>query len=306
MKNTAFIFSGQGSQYVGMGKNLYNKYKVVSDIFEEASDVLHMNMKKMLFEGDLATLTDTKNAQPAILTVGYAAYQAFIEKYGVIPNVLAGHSLGEITALTASNAIIFSDALHIVKKRGELMQEASHKTKGGMLSIYNVDIQTLLSICNEVSKGSKKVVISNYNSISQTVLSGDVQSIEEVQKIIEKEGGIAIKLNVSGAFHSPLMADAADEFKRYLKSFVYREIMIPVISNIDAQIYENEYLIEEKLTSQLTYPVLWTKVIEKIKSTKVDYIVESGPKEVLVKMLKRDNIGIECFSFEKDTDFILK
>lgn len=305
MKDTVFIFSGQGTQYVGMAKELCNKFKVVSDIFEEASDILKLDIKKLFFQGDLKKLTDTKNAQPAILTAGYAAYQAFIEEYGIIPSFMAGHSLGEITALTAANAIIFSDALHIVKKRGELMHNASEKTKGSMAAVYNLDLNKLNEICEYVTGKNKKVVVSNLNSKSQTVISGSKEGINEAIKLIEKEDFTAIELNVSGAFHSPLMEEAAYGFNKYLKSFVFRELMIPVISSVDGKVYQNESIIEEKLTSQLTQPVLWTKVIEEIMQKKPSLIIESGPKDVLTKMLKRDGIMVECFSFEKNTDFII-
>ncbi|SFS08561.1 malonyl CoA-acyl carrier protein transacylase, partial [Anaeromicropila populeti] len=202
MEKRAFLFSGQGAQYVGMGKRICEKSKTAREVFDEASEALGYDLKKMCLEGSKEELTLTYHAQPAILTVSTAMYRICLEE-GIRPDIMAGHSLGEISALTCAGGIAFRDAVRIVRKRGEFMQEAVPVDKGRMIAAGTREAEKLEEICKNASREGRKAVISNYNSRTQYVVSGDKKAVEEVAEKLEAEGIRVSYLNVSAPFHSP-------------------------------------------------------------------------------------------------------
>ena len=240
MGKLAFLFSGQGSQYVGMGKQLYESFPIARQTFEEANDVLSFNLKKLCFEGDIDTLTQTENAQPAILTVSTAAYRVYMNEIGIMPDYMAGHSLGEISALSCAGAIDFKDAVKIARRRGQLMQEAVMAREGGMLAIIGLGRKIVEEASKQFSKKGNLVVVSNSNSAEQHVISGHSTAIEEAGKYLQSIGAKLIPVKVSAPFHSPLMQSAADKFYYELQEYKFNNLNVNVISNVTAQLYPNK------------------------------------------------------------------
>ena len=286
MNKIAFMFPGQGSQYVGMGQELYQNYQIAKDVFEEADDVLGFSLSKMCFEGDMDELTRTVNTQPALLTTSVAVFKVLMSQYDLKPEFLLGHSLGEISALTCAGAIDFKDAVQLVRLRGTFMQEASKEGEGAMLAVRNIPIDVIEDICKQVTKENQLAVISNYNSSRQIVLSGHTGAIDSAAEVIRNQGGKAMQLKVSAPFHSPLMKKAADKFHEELLKRQYHPLNFPVVSNVDAKIYEGADEIVTKLTRQLTQPVLWTSMIEKMEESGITHMIEIGPKKVLCNLVR--------------------
>ncbi|MBE6052209.1 MAG: ACP S-malonyltransferase [Clostridium sp.] len=301
MKDVVLLFSGQGSQYVGMGKNIYDKYSIVKDIFEEASDTLNIDMKKLCFEGDLEKLSLTSNTQTAILTVSYAMFKVLTNEYGINPVYMAGHSLGEISAITCANAINFKDGLKIVKRRGELMQRASAE-KSSMAAIIGVESKEVENVIDEIKNKGRIINIACYNSTLQNVISGEDEAVREAINKLETIAKKVSHLKVSGAFHTQLMAPVADEFEEELNKYKYNEFSIPVISNVNAKEYESSLEIVSNLKNQLTNPVLWTDIMKAIINKDSDYIIELGPKNTLSKLFKRYSNMSNIYAFDNKAD----
>jgi len=280
------MFVGQGSQYAGMGKKLYDRYEIVKKIYVAASDILKFSVSDLLFEKDGQELMQTKNAQLATFILSYATYQAYLEKFEKVPMALCGHSLGEITALTCSNVIQFNDALKIIEKRGELMSDVRKIKKGRMLAVQNESVEFLENLCASINKCDKFITIANYNSNKQIILSGEDDAIEMAQE--QLKGKIAIPLHVSGAFHSEMMTPIANDFYEYLNSFEYFSPMIPIVSSVDGIVYDDVMNVPEHLQVQLTKPVLWTTVMNVIKELEPTTAIEIGPKEVLAKFMQEN------------------
>lgn len=285
MKKIIIMFSGQGSQYPGMGKDLYDRYNIVKKLYSMASDILNVDLAKLSFYSDHKELIKTQNAQLTTFLLSYATYQVYLQKFESVPFAVCGHSLGEITALTVSNAISFKDALKIIQKRGLLMSDDSKVKKGKMLAVFNIPIQKLENLCNDIRNTCGYITIANYNSSSQYILSGENSAIENLKEKLKNE--IVFPLKVSGAFHSELMRPIAEEFYNYLKKFQYSPLMIPIISSIDGKIYDN-LDIASHLKLQLTSSVYWKKVMKTFKDLNIDKAIEIGPKEVLAKFVKED------------------
>lgn len=300
MEKVALIFSGQGSQYLGMGKSLYDRYDIVKKIYSQASDVLNFDISSLCVSSNLAELTKTQNAQVAIFTTSYAAYQAYLQETEQVPYVLAGHSLGEYTALTTANVIRFSDALHIVRKRGELMNKAADQQDGGMAAVLDASVETIYEICESLNKQGKSINISNYNSSKQTIISGQISAIELATEKLNAYKANVIPLQVGGAFHSLLMQPVKTEFQHFLESFVYFPFMLPVISSVDGEMYADETVIVDYLTKQLTSPVHWTRVMDKIKESGVTKVIETGPKDILKKFILDYITNISCVTIDQD------
>ncbi|PEC24851.1 MULTISPECIES: ACP S-malonyltransferase [Bacillus] len=288
MGKLAFLFSGQGSQYVGMGKQLYESFPIARQTFEEANDVLSFNLKKLCFEGDIDTLTQTENAQPAILTVSTAAYRVYMNEIGIMPDYMAGHSLGEISALSCAGAIDFKDAVKIARRRGQLMQEAVMAREGGMLAIIGLGRKIVEEASKQFSKKGNLVVVSNSNSAEQHVISGHSTAIEEAGKYLQSIGAKLIPVKVSAPFHSPLMQPAADKFYYELQEYKFNNLNVNVISNVTAQLYPNKDSIIDYLVKQVVYPVEWKKSMDYLDSQNTEFAVEMGPNEVLTKLMKKN------------------
>lgn len=293
------MFPGQGSQYVGMGKKLCGTFKVASQTFQEANDILGFDLQRLCFEGSGEQLTKTEFAQPAILTASVAAYRVYEQEIGVQPAFGAGHSLGEFSALTCAGAISFKDALQLVRLRGQYMAEVSEGTMSAIIGISEREVQR---VCNEVSTENNLVVIANYNSRDQIVISGHHNAVELAGSILKSMGANVIALNVSGAFHSPLMQDAAIQFQERLEEIQYQDMKWPVISNVTALPYPSPSHIRTLLTEQMVKPVLWKKTISFLEENGVDVALEIGPKTVLKNLVHSNRSKISAFSYDKEED----
>jgi malonyl CoA-acyl carrier protein transacylase len=302
MNKTTLLFPGQASQYVGMGKMLYEQYDFVKKLFSEANEVLGFDITSMCFNGNLEELTHTENTQPALLVCSVAAYHVFRHEFSVTPDFVAGHSIGEISALTCVGAIKFRDALQIVRKRGLLMKEVLGNGKGKMSAIAGVDPELIEQACAEYSQTGDKVVISNYNSTNQYVISGLENGVKEVGAKLEKLGAKVYPLNVSAPFHSPYMQNAADKFREALQKYTFSSFQTPVISNIDAQPYSDPSLIIDKLVKQLVAPVQWVKSIRYLELQGVTMAIELGPKTVLKSLVQSITPAIRVYSSDNKDD----
>lgn len=296
----AFLFPGQGSQYIGMGKALCEKYDIAARTFEEANDALGFSLSDLCFKGDLAELTLTKNAQPAILTTSVATFRVLQEK-GIRPEILAGHSLGEISALTCAGVFSFRDAVKLAQTRGTLMQEAVPQGQGAMAAVMTRDTQMLEELCASV-KEQNVLVISNYNTRTQQVISGHAEAVERaVEKLNEAE--IKTKLlNVSAPFHCPLMEPAAKAFGDVLRGYEIHEPQIPVLANINAKPYGGADTVIDSLVNQIVSPVRWADSMTYLKKAMIKYCVEVGSGRVLKNMMKTNISDIPVFAFEGEEE----
>lgn len=292
------LFPGQGSQYVGMGKNLYENYESARKVFDEANEVLGFDMLNMMFGGDINDLTKTENTQPALLTVGVAAYQVYMQEVGIKPEIMAGHSLGEITALCCSGAISYGDALKIVRERGKLMQEASGEGTGAMAAITGIDKYAIENVCANISNGHQVVVVSNYNSKEQTVISGHKEAVLKAQEELAELGARVIPLKVSAPFHSPLMESASVKLKEYLLKFSFADMDCPVLSNVTGMPYPDSNVIPDYLANQMVEAVRWSETMEYINNAGIMKGAELGPQTVLKNLFRKSYKDIEIFSFD--------
>jgi [acyl-carrier-protein] S-malonyltransferase len=283
----AFIFPGQGSQYVGMGKDLVAAYPRARKLYEQADDALGFSLSRISFDGDAETLTATKNAQPAILLHSVAVARILSEEGGIEPAIVAGHSLGEYSALVAGGALDEIDALKIVRKRGELMYEAGVKQPGTMAAIIGMERGDVESVCREAADG-EIVVVANINSPGQIVISGTIAAVGRAMKIaLERGAKKAVSLNVSGAFHSPLVASAQHELVEYIRTFPLRDARVDVVCNVEARAIVKKEEIIGALSRQLTSPVLWSDSMAVLCGRWNGSILEVGPGRVLAGLLKR-------------------
>ncbi|MFD1676436.1 ACP S-malonyltransferase [Alicyclobacillus fodiniaquatilis] len=292
----AFLFPGQGSQFVGMGKTLFDKFSIAKDVFQEANDVLNMDFTSLCLVGDLDELTKTENAQPALLTVSMAAYRVYIKEFSIAPDFLAGHSLGEFTALACSGALSFADALTIVRRRGVLMQEAVANGLGVMTAVGEVERSVVETVCAEISTVSKPVTIGCYNAPKQLVISGHQEAVNRAEALLEAKGASITPLKVSASFHSPLMTSAAVQLREYLMNFTFGPMDVPVISNVTALPHENADKVIDLLTRQMTEPVRWQETMEYLKGRGVKHVIEMGSKQVLKKLVVKNLPGIRAYS----------
>lgn len=297
----ALLFPGQGSQYIGMGKSLWEQYTEVRKIYEEASEAIGFNLKALCFEGSMDELTKTENTQPAILTASVAAYSVYMKEIGIEPAFCAGHSLGELSALACAGVIDFSDAVKIVRQRGRFMQEAVPVGVGAMAAVSGSSIESIEKVCKEVSTDKEIVVISNYNSLKQIVISGHKNEVEKASQILKDLKAKVVPLKVSAPFHSPLMQPAADKLKDELKRYKFGAFRVPVISNVTAKPYSGTEKVIDNLSNQVVKAVRWQESIEYMKEQGITVALELGPKNVL-KNLMKDIEGIKFFSSDDKGD----
>jgi [acyl-carrier-protein] S-malonyltransferase len=288
---TAFVFPGQGSQFVGMGKDLAESY------LEQASKVIGIDLKRLCFEGPEEELKKTEITQPAILTVSIAAYE-FLKNKGIpAPDVVAGHSLGEYSALVAAGSISFKDAAKIVHLRGKFMQEAVPIGTGSMAAIIGLNKEKIDECCQKASV-TGSVSAANLNSPGQIVISGKKEAVDEAIKLCDIAGAKrAILLQVSAPFHSALMQPAADKLKIELDRVEIKDAKIPLIANVTANYATKSAEIRKLLIKQVTGPVLWEDSINKIIADGIVNFVEVGPSRVLSALIKKINRKAEVKSY---------
>jgi [acyl-carrier-protein] S-malonyltransferase len=284
----AMIFPGQGSQFIGMGSDLAKAYPRIRELFLEADDTLGFSISELCFEGDPEKLTQTRNAQPAILLHSIAVTELLVEAGGVEPVTVAGHSLGEYSALVAAGVLGSMDALRIVRKRGELMFEAGIKQPGTMAALIGLDRADVDSICEEVSSADSTVVVANVNSPGQIVVSGHVDAVERAMALARDRGAKkAVRLNVSGAFHSPLVQSAQQELVAFIEEFTLSDASVDLICNADAKVVRTRDEIVDALSRQLTSPVLWSDSMKHLFGAWDELTLEVGPGKVLKGLARR-------------------
>ncbi|WP_121642557.1 ACP S-malonyltransferase [Bacillus vallismortis] len=289
MSKIAFLFPGQGSQFIGMGKELYEQVPAAKRLFDEADETLETKLSSLIFEGDAKELTLTYNAQPALLTTSIAVLEKFKES-GITPDFTAGHSLGEYSALVASGALSFKDAVYTVRKRGEFMNEAVPAGEGAMAAILGMDAEALKQVTDKVTEEGHLVQLANLNSPGQIVISGTAKGVELASEQAKENGAKrAIPLEVSGPFHSELMKPAAEKLKEVLDSCDIQDAGVPVVSNVSADVMTAKAEIKEKLIEQLYSPVRFEESINKLIEEGVTTFIEIGPGKVLSGLVKKVN-----------------
>ncbi|MCF6265350.1 MAG: ACP S-malonyltransferase [Desulfuromusa sp.] len=287
MNMDAFVFPGQGSQYSGMGKKLAENFNVAKLVFEEANDALGFDLTTLCFSGSEDDLKLTANTQPAILTTSIAALRVLQEETDLLPSFVAGHSLGEYSALVATGALTFAAAVITVRQRGTFMQEAVPVGAGAMAAIMGIKKEELLQLCQDVAAG-EVVTPANYNSPGQIVIAGHTSAVERAIVLAKERGAKrALLLPVSAPFHSSLMAQAAQRLQAELESINVAPLTCPVVSNVEAVPYQEEAKVKTLLVEQVCAPVRWDESIQKMKDLGVTRYIEIGPGRVLSSLIKR-------------------
>ena len=287
MSKVAYIFPGQGSQAVGMGKDLFDNFAAAREVFEAADDALGFSLSDMCFSGDESDLQLTANTQPAILTASVAAYRAMKSEGFARPDFVAGHSLGEYSALVAAGVLDFADAVRTVRKRGTYMQEAVPVGVGAMAAILGLDVATVEAGCAEAAQG-QVCSPANMNSPSQVVIAGNAEAIDRACEILKERGAKrAIKLNVSAPFHCALMMPAQERLEADLRELEYDPFLFPIVHNVDAAANDDAAKVREKLTRQVSSPVRWLQSVKKMSENGVEKFVEIGPGKILTGLVRQ-------------------
>jgi len=297
MSKIAFIFSGQGAQYIGMGKDITQEYASADAILDKASEALGFDIKEMIFEGDEETLKITENTQPAILTTSIACLQPLLEK-GIKPSVVAGLSLGEYTAHVAAGTFSFEDAVRLVRKRGRFMQEAVPIGVGKMAAIMGLERHDVFDCCKEASDAGV-VEAANFNCPGQIVVAGEIAAIEKIVELSKEKGAKrSIILPVSAPFHCSLLKKAEQNLAIELKNVQINDIEIPVISNVTADYVKNKDTVKDLLVKQVISPVYWEDSINKMITDGIDTFVEIGPGKVLSGFVKKISKDVRVLNVE--------
>lgn len=295
---TAFLFPGQGSQKVGMVQDLFENYDSVKALIKEADETLGFSISKMMFEGPDTELMKTEFTQPAILTASVAVWQV-LKEHGLTPDIAAGHSLGEYSALVAAGAISFADAVHTVHLRGRFMQEAVPLGEGGMAAVIGSNPETIVKVCGEVSTEDLPVQAVNFNCPGQVVIAGATAAVEKACEALKEAGARrAIMLKVSAPFHSTLMEPAAFRLKEVLDKIDIHDTAIPVVANVNAKEETKADEIRKNLVDQAAHPVHWEESIRNMVAGGVDMTVEAGPGTVLTGFMKKIARSVPCHHAE--------
>ncbi len=298
MDKPAFLFAGQGSQYVGMGKDLYESFPEAAKVFDRAEELLGIELRKLCFNGPEDALKSTNISQPAIVTASIAAFEVFKAKSNFTPSFSAGLSLGEYSALIASGAITFDDGIRLISKRGQLMEEASRKHPGKMAAVLELPVEKLKEIC--LKSGAE---IANLNCPGQTVITGKAEAVSKAMELCNQAGAKrVIPLEVSGGFHSSLMSEAALELKLVLDNIQISEPRFPVINNYTAQPQNQAGQIRENLVNQIKGSVRWEDSMRYILSEGVTKFYEFGPGKVLKGLMRRIDSSAQVINIEKKSD----
>ena len=294
----AFVFPGQGAQRVGMIKDLYDGYASVRRLFEEADDALGFSLTKLCFEGPAEELMMTYNTQPAILTASTAC-SLVLQEEGLRPDIVAGHSLGEYSALVAAESVSFADAVRTVRQRGRFMQEAVPLGEGAMAAILGLDEDRIKAVCVEVGSRDGTVEAVNFNCPGQTVIAGAAKAVEAAVDALKAAGAKrAVMLNVSAPFHSTLMRPAAERLAEVLDTIVIKDAKVPVAANVDGQLETAADVIKASLVRQAASPVLWIACVRQIQAFGAENIVEVGPGKTLTGFNRKIDKAIHCENVE--------
>lgn len=296
MSKIAFVFPGQGSQSVGMGKDLYDARPEARERFELADKQLGFPLSELIFGGPEAELKQTANTQPALLTTSVALAEAFVAK-GLTPDYVAGHSLGEYSALTVAGVLSFEDAVSIVRARGEYMEQAVPGGQGAMAAVLGGEREALAALCADITAGGALVELANVNCPGQIVVSGSKEGIQQLVSRVKEIGAKrAIPLEVSGPFHSSLMKSAAERLQDRLATATFHDASVPVVANVTARPVQDGAKIAELLVQQVYSPVLWEDTVNWLIAQGVDTFVEIGPGSVLTGLIKKTDKSVRLFN----------
>lgn len=291
----AFVFPGQGSQSLGMLNDLATRFPQVQETFDSASDTLGFDLWQLVQKGPEETLNSTENTQPALLTSSIALWRVWQSQSEIAPTILSGHSLGEYSALVCAGVLEFTDAVALVKQRGEFMQNAVAQGEGAMAAILGLDDQIVVDLCSNIS-GSEVVSAANFNSPGQVVIAGHTRAVEKaVEKAKEEGAKRSVILPVSVPSHCPLMQTAAEQLSEVMATMSLAESSIPVVQNVNGEIQKDVAGIQTSLIEQLYKPVQWTSCIKTIVTQEITQIIECGPGKVLSGLIKRIDRQISCF-----------
>lgn len=298
MSRTAFLFPGQGSQYVGMGQDVCEAHPEARAIFDQADKVLGFALSGLCFNGPEETLNDTINTQPALFVTSIALLRALESNKLLAPGFVAGHSLGEYSALAAAGAMDFAAGLRLVRERGRLMKEAGERSPGGMAAVLGLETEAIDEICRRAREETGGVIqVANYNSPGQIVISGDFRTRDVAIELAKAEGAKkVVPLAVSIAAHSPLMECIVDEFRQTVEATEFQRPALPVVANVNAAPLESVEAIREELVLQLTSPVRWAESVRYMIEQGITEFVEIGPKDVLTGLMRRIDKSVQAKS----------
>jgi len=285
LKKTAFLFPGQGSQFVGMGLDFYQEFPFVKDIFDMTDEVTRLNISRLCFKGPMEELTQTVNLQPAVTAVNLAVLAA-MEKEGIQPDLTAGHSLGEYAALHASEVLDRGNTVRAVMRRGELMHREALKQQGAMVALIGISLKAVEDLINAV-RSEGVVSIANHNAENQIVITGSPEPVRKIAGLASEQKAKAVTLNVSGAWHSDLMKGAEAEFAEFLSTMAFKDAKTPVVQNVTGDVATGADTIRDHMVKQLCSPVRWYDSVCRLMDLKTEVFVEIGPGKVLSNLVKK-------------------